>query len=305
MQDFSKNSLEYIPQNDAGAKPDQKKDALEAALYVVATPIGNMRDITLRALDILKAADYVVCEDTRVTAKLLKRHQVEHKEFIIYNDHGGQKIREKILNLLIQGKVLAFVSDAGTPLISDPGFKLVRYIKEYGQKAIPVPGASSVISALCASGLACDNFSFLGFLPHSKIQKVNLLKSLPKGFTSIFFESANRMMGTLESICEIMSERNITVAKEITKIHEEIITKTAKEMKAYFENNPQKLRGEFVVIIEKAGKDEKKLDENELIAEIKEAIEAGFSIKELSKNLAEIYDLNKKDIYQLALKIQK
>lgn len=289
MQDFSLNNLQSKP---------------EVALYIVATPIGNLRDITLRALEVLQNADYIVCEDTRVTAKLLRHYEIKDKKFIIYNDYGDEKTREKILNLLIQGSVVALVSDAGTPLISDPGYKLVRYIKKYNQKVIPIPGASSVISALCASGLACDNFLFLGFLPTTKIQRINLFKSLPKNFTAIFFESANRVIATLENIAETLVNRDVVIAKELTKIHEEIISDKAKNLSDFFVQNPQKLRGEFVIIIEKADKSEKALEKDELIVEIKNAIAAGFSIKELSQNLAEIYDLNKKEVYQLALQIQ-
>lgn len=297
MQDFSSIDLSNIPQSD-------KVNKLESALYVVATPIGNLRDITFRALDILRNSEYVVCEDSRVTAKLFRHYGIKDKKFIIYNEFSDEKTRERILNLIIQGNVVPLVSDAGTPLISDPGYKLVKFIKKYEQKVIPVPGASSVISALCASGLASDNFLFLGFLPTTKIQKENLLKTVPKGFTAIFFESANRVLATLESISEILGDRNVTIAKELTKIHEEIVCDTAEKLSNFFTQNSQKLRGEFVVIIEKAEKGAKSLGEGELIIEIKNAIAAGFSIKELSKNLADIYDLSKKDVYQLALKVQ-
>jgi 16S rRNA (cytidine1402-2'-O)-methyltransferase len=284
--------------------PKKLQSELEAALYIVATPIGNLRDITFRALEVLQKADYVVCEDSRVTAKLFRHYEIKDKKFIIYNDFGDERTREKILNFLIQGSVVALVSDAGTPLISDPGYKLVRYIKKYNQKVIPIPGASSVIAALCASGLACDNFLFLGFLPTTKIQRINTFKSLPKGFTSIFFESANRILATLKNIEETLGTRNVTLAKELTKIHEEIIVDKAENLHEFFTKNPQKLRGEFVVIIEKADKLEKSLEQDELIVEINNAISAGFTVKELSQNLADIYDLNKREIYQLALKIQ-
>ncbi len=276
---------------------------IENALYVVATPIGNLRDITLRALETLRDVDYIICEDSRVTSKLLKHYQIAEKKFIIYNDHSGLEVREKILNFLIQGKSLALVSDAGTPLISDPGYKLIQYLRQYTQKIIPLPGPSAVTSALCASGLACDNFLFLGFLPTTKIQRTNLLKSLPKNFTAVFFEAANRVMDSLAAIEENLGNRQIALARELTKIHEEILSDDAKNLQEFFKSNPQKLRGEFVVIIEKQARDQKSLTEEELRDEIKKALQAGFSIKELSQNLAEIYDLNKKDIYNLALKI--
>jgi len=281
---------------------DQK---LENALYVAATPIGNLGDMTFRAVQILRGADYVICEDSRVTAKLLSCYEIIEKKMIVYNDHCGLEIREKILNLLIQGTSMVLVSDAGTPLISDPGHKLIQYLRQYGRKVIPLPGASSVTAALCASGLACDNFLFLGFLPTTKIQKNNLLKSLPKNFTAVFFESANRVEASLESILEVLGNRRVALCRELTKMHEDIISDEVKNVQEFFVNNPHKLRGEFVMIVEKISKDEKSLSEEELAAEIEKGLKAGFSLKDLSQNLAEIYDLNKKDIYKIALEMAK
>ncbi len=278
---------------------------LENALYVAATPIGNLSDITFRVLQTLQAADYVICEDSRVTAKLLSCYGITEKKMIVYNDHSGLEVREKILNHLIQGASLVLVSDAGTPLISDPGHKLVEYLRKYDRKIIPLPGASSVTSALCASGLACDNFLFVGFLPTTKIQRNNLLKSLPKNFTAVFFESANRVEETLVGIFETLGNRRVAMARELTKMHEEIISDEVQNVQKFFADNPQKLRGEFVVIVEKISRDEKALNEEELKNEIQKALEAGFSVKELSQNLAEIYDLNKKDIYKIALEMAK
>ncbi|MDX2083246.1 MAG: 16S rRNA (cytidine(1402)-2'-O)-methyltransferase [Rickettsiales bacterium] len=296
MQDFSKN----FPINFESNFESQK---LAKAFYIVATPIGNLSDITLRALEVLRSADYIVCEDSRVTAKLLKHYKISDKKLIIYNDHSGILVREKILNFLIQGNLIALVSDAGTPLISDPGHKLVEYLRQYNQKIIPLPGASSLTTALCACGLACDNFLFLGFFPTTKIAKINLLKSLAKNFTAVFFEAPNRVLSTLEIIEQTLENRRVAVIKELTKIHEEIISDNIKNLRQFFINNPQKLRGEFVIVIEKSDQKQKNLSENQLKTEIKKALEAGFSVKELSQNLAEIFDLNKKDIYKIALEI--
>ncbi len=276
---------------------------IENALYVVATPIGNLADITLRAINILQKSDFIVCEDSRVTSRLLSHYKIKDKKLIVYNDYADQKTREKILNFLIQGNIISLVSDAGTPLISDPGHKLIGYIRQYNQKIVPIPGASSVISALCASGTACDNFLFLGFLPATKIQRSNLLKSLSKNYTSVFFDSPNRVLASLNDISEIFPERKVAVAKELTKMHEEIISGKAADIIEFFKNNPQKVKGEFVLIIEKASKEEKILTQEQLEEEIKNYFKKGFSIKELSQNLSDIYEFNKKDIYQLALKI--
>ncbi len=294
MQDFS-------PTETQGALEIK----LQNALYVVATPIGNLRDITLRALEVLRNADHIICEDTRVTRKLLNHYKITDKKLIIYNDHCGDQAREKILNFLIQGSAIALVSDAGTPLMSDPGHKLVQFLRKYNQVIVPIPGASSVTSALCASGLACDNFLFLGFLPTTKIQKINLLKSLPKNFTAVFFESANRIEATLEAIAETLGNRKVALARELTKIHEEVLADEAKNLREFFAKNPQKVRGEFVVMIEKASRDEKSLSAEELVEEIEKALSAGFSVKELSQNIAEIYDLNKKEIYKIALQVSQ
>lgn len=278
---------------------------LENALFVVATPIGNLRDITIRALEVLQNADFIICEDSRVTLKLLNHYEIKDKKFIIYNDHSDEKVREKILNYLIQGQSLALVSDAGTPLISDPGYKLIKYLRTYNQKIIPIAGASSITAALCASGVACDNFLFLGFCPTTKPQKISLLKSLPKNYTAVFLESANRLESTLEEIENTLGNRVVSVARELTKIHEEIITDEVAKLRNFFTQNPDKIRGEVVLIIEKIARSEKSLSEEELEKEIKNALNSGFSVKELSQNLAEIYSLNKKDVYQAALKIAK
>lgn len=272
-------------------------------LYVVATPIGNLGDITFRALEILREVDYIICEDSRVTAKLLSCYEITGKKTLVYNDHSGLEVREKILNLLIHGASMALVSDAGTPLISDPGYKLIQYLRQYGQKVTPLPGASAVTSALCASGLACDNFLFLGFLPTTKIQRNNLLKSLPKNFTAVFFESPNRVEETLQAIEETLGNRRVALAREITKLHEEILSDEVKNLREILKQNPQKLRGEFVLIVEKQARDEKSLNDEELRDEIRKALSAGFSVKELSQNLSEIYDLNKKEIYKIALQM--
>ena len=277
----------------------------ESALYVIATPIGNLGDITLRALQILNAVDLVICEDTRVSVRLLDAYNIKAKKLLTYNDHNDEKTRQQILRLLLEGKSLALISDAGTPLISDPGYKLINLLRQFNRKIIPLPGASSVTSALSASGIACDNFLFIGFLPTSKAQREKLLKSLPKNFTFVFFEAPNRVLESLVAIKENLGNRRCCVARELTKLHEEIITDEVEKLVNFFEENSEKLRGEFVVIIEKAGKEEKDFDEKDLLKDIKSALKKGESLKDLSQNLAEVYGVNKKEIYQLALNHSK
>jgi 16S rRNA (cytidine1402-2'-O)-methyltransferase len=280
-----------------------KKTELENALYVVATPIGNLGDITLRALQVLQEVDLIICEDTRVSLKLLEAYKIKGKSLITYNDHTDEKTRKKILELLVSGKKLALISDAGTPLISDPGYKLINFLRQFNQKIIPLPGASALITAISISGLACDNFLFLGFLPASEVQKEKLLKSLPKNFTFAFFEAPSRFLETLQLIEKTLVKRRVAVARELTKIHEEVKVGDTSEVIQFFLDNSPKLRGEFVVIVEKADKNEKTCSEEELKKEILSAISAGQSLKDLSQNLAEIYGMNRKEIYQLALAV--
>lgn len=290
MQDFSLKTQEV---------------KLENALYVVATPIGNLGDITLRALQVLTAVDVVVCEDTRVSSKLFAAYKIPEKKLFTYNDHADEKARKKILEALVSGKSVALMSDAGTPLISDPGYKLINFLRQFNQKIIPLPGASSVTAALCASGLACDNFLFIGFLPTSKIQREKLLKSLPKNFTFIFFEAANRVVESLGSVLKTLGNRNVCAARELTKMHEEVVSNELEKLILFFEENPGKLRGEFVVVVEKADKDEKSFSDKELKSEIVKAISLGHSLKDLSQNLSEIYNVNRKEVYKIALELGK
>jgi 16S rRNA (cytidine1402-2'-O)-methyltransferase len=288
MQDFSLKTQEI---------------KIENALYVVATPIGNLADITLRALQVLNNVDFVICEDTRVSVKLFAAYKLKEAKLLTYNDHCDEKTRKKILDLMLSGKSLALLSDAGTPLISDPGYKLINFLRQFNQKIIPLPGASSVTAALCASGLACDNFLFIGFLPTSEAQKEKLLKSLPRNFTFVFFESANRVKETLDLVFKTLGNRNVCTAREISKMHEEIVTNELEKLIKFFDENSGKLRGEFVVVVEKADKNEKIFSEEELKKEISNAIFLGHSLKDLSQNLAEIYSMNKKEIYKLALEL--
>lgn len=213
--------------------------------------------------------------------------------------------RKKILHMLLSGSNVALVSDAGTPLISDPGHKLIGFLREHNVKITPIPGASSVTTALCASGIPCDNFLFLGFLPSSQIQRQSALKELPKNFTLVFFESAMRAVEMLSDLHKVFGNRKVAVARELTKIHEEIVNDELEKIIEFFKQNEDKLRGEFVIILEKATRGEKALTQEELEAEIQKAFADGFSIKELSEHLSQIYGMHKKEVYQLALKFKK
>ncbi len=222
-------------------------------LYIVATPIGNLEDITLRALRILKEVDTILCEDTRTTQKLLQKYSII-KPTLSYHSHSGLAKVEKIFKLLEEGKNLALVSDAGTPTISDPGVLLVSQIKKkFGDTVaiVPIPGPSAVIAALSASGLPSSDFLFLGFLPHKKGRETLFKEIAESKRTTVFYESPHRILKTFESLKKHLDgKRQIVIARELTKIYEEMITGTAEEILQYFEKNKDKVKGEFVVIVE-------------------------------------------------------
>lgn len=221
-------------------------------LYIVATPIGNLEDITLRAIRILKEVDYILCEDTRTTQILLNKYDIKTKT-ISYHAHSTEKKEETIINMLKAGENLALVSDAGTPCISDPGVMLVSNIrKELGieAKVVPIPGASAFISALSASGISSAEFTFLGFLPHKKGRET-IFKNIAKSKrVVVFYESTHRILKTLNSLNEYVPNFNIMIARELTKQFEEFVNGTPQEVLGYFTQNSDKHRGEFVVIVE-------------------------------------------------------
>ena len=224
-----------------------------STLYIIATPIGNLEDITLRALRVLKEVDTILCEDTRMTAKLLQKYDIKTPT-LSYHSHSGLAKVEKIFELLEEGKNLALVSDAGTPTISDPGVLLVSQVKEkFGQEVsiVPIPGPSAVISALSASGLPSSDFLFLGFLPHKKGRETLFKEIVLSKRTTVFYESPHRILKTLESLKKHLDEkRRVVIARELTKIYEEVVTGTAQELLQYFEKNKNKVKGEFVVVVE-------------------------------------------------------
>src|SRR3989344_6878703 len=223
-----------------------------STLYIIATPIGNLEDITLRALRVLKEVDTILCEDTRMTAKLLQKYDIKTPT-LSYHSHSGLAKVEKIFELLEEGKNLALVSDAGTPTISDPGVLLVSQVKEkFGQEVsiVPIPGPSAVIAALSASGLPSSDFLFLGFLPHKKGRETLFKEIAVSKRTTVFYESPHRILKTLESLKKHLdAHRSVVVARELTKVYEEFVSGTSEEQLKYFESNKDKVRGEFVVIV--------------------------------------------------------
>lgn len=245
---------------------------------VIATPIGNLEDITLRALKILASADLILCEDTRMTKRLLDRHNI-HVPTKSYHAHSALSRIDEVVEFLKKGKNIALVSDAGTPGISDPGSELVRRIRlefeaelKSGEIKIEViPGPSALTAALSIAGVPCADFTFLGFLPHKKGRETLFKEIMASKRTMVFYESPHRIMKTLERLEQFNNEtiqplnngetmvtsrgntaadqKIITVCRELTKIFEEVVSGTASDVNNYFENNPDKIRGEFVVIV--------------------------------------------------------
>ena len=219
--------------------------------YVVATPIGNMGDISFRAVETLKKVDLILCEDTRETKKILEKYNI-NKSTMSYHAQSKFSKTDKIFKLIKEEKNLALVSDAGTPGISDPGAILVSKIKEQFPdtvQVIPIPGASAIITALSASGLPTHEFTFLGFLPHKKGRETLFKEIAESKRTIVFYESPHRILKTLESLQKFCPNKKICIAREITKIYEEFKTGTSTELLEYFAKNPDKVRGEFTVIV--------------------------------------------------------
>lgn len=221
-------------------------------LYIVATPIGNLEDITLRAIRILKEVDTILCEDTRTTKTLLNKYDI-HTKTMSYHAHSTDAKESVIVKMLKEGKDLALVSDAGTPCISDPGVLLVSRIREeFGHEAmvVPIPGPSAIISALSASGISAAGFIFLGFLPHKKGRETLFKEIAQSDKVMVFYESTHRIMKTLISLDEYCPTFKVMIAREITKQFEEFVEGTPSEVLEYFTVNNDKQRGEFVVIVE-------------------------------------------------------
>lgn len=221
-------------------------------LYIVATPIGNMTDLSFRAKNILSQVDIVVAEDTRQTKKIFDVYDIEKKIFWSHHAQSNDNSVEKIFSALEEGKDIALVSDAGTPGISDPGTKLIGECRKKGIAISPIPGPSALITALCASGLPTDRFTFLGFMPHKKGRNTLFQEISESEYTMVFYESVHRIEKSLQQMHEFFPEKIICVARELTKVYEEFLLGTPEQIQEVFTKNPEKKKGEFVVLV--AGK---------------------------------------------------
>jgi len=265
-------------------------------LYVVALPIGNLKDITLRALEVLKEVDFVLTEDTRSFKKLLNFYQLPKKELLsFYKEVEAQK-EEKVITLLKEGKKIALCSEAGTPLISDPGARLIRRAHLEGIKVEPVPGPSSLTAALSVSGLDLSKgFIFLGFLPKKEKEIEGRLKGLPKELPLVIFVPPHRFTKTIKILRKILGERRAFLARELTKLHEELIWAKLSELE-----NKESLKGEITLIIEgvEVKPEPENPSEKELLEEFKELTKRGLKLKEIAKLLSKKSGLSAKELYQ-------
>jgi 16S rRNA (cytidine1402-2'-O)-methyltransferase len=268
----------------------------EGRLYVVATPIGNLEDITFRAVRILKEVDWIACEDTRTTHRLLERYEIRTRS-ISYHEHNESERTEELLTCLVAGEKGALVSDAGTPLISDPGYRLVHAAVEAGIKVEALPGPSAVMAALAVSGLPTDQFHFGGFLPAKQGQRKRLLESLcDEPATLVFYETPHRILEALEDIAAVAGTRNVVVARELTKVYEEVLRGTATEIRAALAAR-ENVRGEFVVLISKAM--EAVEDDTPIEEAIGLLVSAGVSRMDAMKSVARQRGLSKREVYKL------
>ncbi|MDU7463998.1 MAG: 16S rRNA (cytidine(1402)-2'-O)-methyltransferase [Haemophilus haemolyticus] len=275
---------------------------LTGILYIVATPIGNLQDITQRALDTFMQVDLIAAEDTRHSGLLLSHYGIK-KPFFALHDHNEQEKAHILVEKLKQGSNIALISDAGTPLISDPGFHLVRQCREAGIRVVPLPGACAAITALCASGIASDRFCFEGFLPaKSKARKDKLENIAEEDRTLIFYESTHRILDTLEDMQSVLGDdRYIVLAREITKTWETITGNTIKNLREWLLEDPNRTKGEMVLVVEGKPKSDNNDEISPQAVKALELIVEELPLKKAAAIVAELYGYKKNALYQFGL----
>lgn len=274
---------------------------IDQGLYIVATPIGNLADITVRALEILASCDVVACEDTRTSRKLLDRYQITTRT-VAYHEHNAEFASGKIIQALNEGKTIALISDAGTPLISDPGFRVVNDAIATGHKVIPVPGASSVLTALMAAGLPTDSFYYAGFLPNKEKARIDRFKEL--GLTKatlVFFESPHRITASLKNAASVLGDdRQACICRELTKTHEEFAKGSLKELHETF--HARNVKGEVVLVI--APPQEEDIDLDEDITPLLTKLASEMSTSQAASEASRITGRSRKELYQQLLTLK-
>jgi 16S rRNA (cytidine1402-2'-O)-methyltransferase len=276
--------------------------SIDAGLHVVATPIGNLGDITIRALNVLAAAEYILCEDTRITSRLLERYGIRNT-MKPYHEHNAEKVRPAIITALQEGKSFALVSDAGVPLVSDPGYRLVQACIAEGISVTGIPGASAVLTALTLSGLPTDTFTFIGFLPQKSKARIELLhsfKSVPT--TLIAFESPHRILEALADITTAFGERPIAMARELTKLHEEVLRGSAEEVLAVLTAR-ESVKGEICIVIGPPQDETVSISDDDILDAINAAL-IEHAPSKAANLVAKSLGLTKDDIYARILKLK-
>ena len=276
---------------------------LTGILYIVATPIGNLQDITQRALDTFAQVDLIAAEDTRHSGLLLSHYGIK-KPFFALHDHNEQEKAHILVEKLKQGSNIALISDAGTPLISDPGFHLVRQCREAGIRVVPLPGACAAITALCASGIASDRFCFEGFLPAKSKARKDKLENIAEeeDRTLIFYESTHRILDTLEDMQSVLGEeRYIVLAREITKTWETITGNTIKNLREWLLEDANRTKGEMVLIVEGKPKSDNNDEISSQAVKALELIAEELPLKKAAAIVAELYGYKKNALYQFGL----
>lgn len=275
----------------------------KGVLYIVATPIGNLGDITFRAVEVLKQVDWVAAEDTRHSSKLLQ-HLAINQRLISLHDHNEQVRAEALLQRLQAGESGALISDAGTPLISDPGYHLVSRLRAQGVEVRPVPGASALIAALSVAGLATDRFSFEGFLPAKSLKRQQWLEGLQNETrTMVFYESPHRLLDCLMSMQQVLGEaRRLFIAREITKQFEQFSLLSVKQAIEYFSQHPDKVRGEFVLVLEGAQPVERLSQDWDPLIEA--LLEASLPVKQIAEIVARYFSVKKNAVYSRVLDLK-
>jgi 16S rRNA (cytidine1402-2'-O)-methyltransferase len=272
----------------------------EATLYIVATPIGNLGDITLRALEVLKAVEIIACEDTRVSGTLLKHYGIKTKT-MSYHDHNADDVRPKIVALLASGKSVALISDAGTPLISDPGYKLVRACREAGIKVSPLPGASSVMAALTVSGLPTDSFMFIGFLPTTTKAREALLQPLrPLKASLVVFSTGSKLGDDLRTLHAALGERDVALTRELTKMYEEVVQHPITALITRIETHGAP-KGEMVLVVGGSAGEAPAIQDIDAL--LKERLQH-LSVKEAVAEVAALMGLPRNQVYAQALALK-
>ncbi len=275
------------------------RDGSKGTLYVVATPIGNMEDITLRALRVLKEVDLIAAEDTRLTKRLLSHYGI-HKPLVSYFEHNEPKRAPMLIERLNEGMDIALLTDAGTPGISDPGYRLVRLAIENSIPVTTIPGPSAIISALSIAGLPTDRFTFLGFVPPSKGRKRRFFLELrDTESTFVVYESPRRLIDTIRCMVDLLGDVEVTVLRELTKLHEEVIRGRAKTLLEDMEK--REIKGEVTIVFRT---ERRKRHRGELEVEIERLLREGLPVREIVRAMAGEFEMPKTEVYRIALALK-